>query len=183
MPILPTEPDLHAQHAWPRDLTGGGRWWCLHTKPRQEKAVARELRDRDACFYLPTLLRDSVTPRGRRLRSSLPLFPGYVFLHGLEEQRRLALQGNRIVNILDVADQPAFDQDLRRIHRLLDSGLLVVPETGVPPGAGVRITSGPLAGLEGTVVKQGRNHRFVVLVRFLGRGANVDLLDWQIEPI
>ena len=47
----------------------------------------------------------------------------------------------------------------------------------------IRIVVGPLKGITGTVVRRGGRDRFVALVRFLGRGATVDLQDWQVEPV
>ncbi len=46
-----------------------------------------------------------------------------------------------------------------------------------------RITTGPLTGIEGTVIRRGKHDQFVAVVRFLGRGATVDLQDWQVEQI
>ena len=49
MPILPSEPDCHPANLWENGeslhLKPDGLWWCLHTKPRQEKATARDLRE------------------------------------------------------------------------------------------------------------------------------------------
>jgi transcriptional antiterminator RfaH len=64
---------------------------------------------------------------------------------------------------------------------MLSSGLPVQPEPTVPVGARVKIASGPLAGLEGTVIRRGKRDQFVAVVHFLGRGATVDLEDWQVE--
>ena len=51
MPILPAEPDLYPSDLWQgadlmEEASRGRLWWCLHTKPRQEKATARDLRSR-----------------------------------------------------------------------------------------------------------------------------------------
>ncbi|MFO0891019.1 MAG: transcription termination/antitermination NusG family protein [Isosphaeraceae bacterium] len=188
MPILPAEPDFHPPGLWeeapsvlpsPDDAV----WRCLHAKARQEKAVARELRKQGLTYYLPQVLKEDRTPQGRKIRSILPLFPGYLFLKGDHEARLAALRGDRLVSVLEVSDQAALERDLRQIHRMLSSGLAVQPEPAVPVGARVRIRSGPLAGVEGTVIRRGKRDQFVAVVRFLGRGAVVDLEDWQVEQI
>jgi transcriptional antiterminator RfaH len=74
-------------------------------------------------------------------------------------------------------------RDLRQIHQMLSSGLAVVPEPTHPVGSRIRILNGPLAGLSGTVVRRGKRDQFVAIVQFLGRGAAVDLQDWQVEQI
>jgi transcription antitermination factor NusG len=188
MPILPAEPNLYPHDLWNvrdhDDSEGPGRlWWCLHTRPRQEKATARELRAQGIAYYLPQVVHEDRTPRGRRTRSVLPLFTSYVFLLGNERERLLALKGNRLVRVIDVADQTGLARDLRQIHQMLSSGLTVVSEPSPPVGARIRILTGPLTGLEGRVIRRGKRDQFVALVHFLGSGAAVDLEDWQVEQL
>lgn len=66
---------------------------------------------------------------------------------------------------------------------MLTSGLPVLPEPALPVGSRVRITSGPLTGIEGVILRHGKRDQFVAVVHFLGRGATVDLEDWQVEPV
>ena len=186
MPILPAEPDLYPADLWSEVESGtraGETWWCLHTKPRQEKAAARHLRTRAITYYLPQVVHEDRTPQGRKTRSVIPLFTSYLFLRGNDHDRVEALKGNRLVNVLEVADQDRLTHDLRQIHQMLSSGLAVVPEPVMPVGARVRIKSGPLTGIEGTVIRRGKRDQFVAVVRFLGRGATVDLEDWQVERV
>jgi transcriptional antiterminator RfaH len=187
MPILPAEPDCNPPNLWDGPATtpaeDGASWWCLHTKPRQEKATARDLRKAGITYYLPQVLRESRTPQGRRIQSVVPLFAGYMFLRGNREDRLEALRAHRLVNVLEVVDQEAIARDLFQIHTMLSSGMTVSEEAVVPVGANVRIVTGPLAGMIGKVVRRGKRDQFVAVVRFLGRGATVDLRDWQVELV
>src|SRR4051794_25362007 len=179
MPILSAEPDFFPPNLWQAGGTGAPteRWWCLHTKPRQEKAVARALRSLDISYYLPQAVKVDRTPQGRKIRSIIPLFTGYLFLLGDDFARVAALRSNRLANVLEIADQETLIHDLRQIHQMLSSGLTVVPEPIVPVGARVRIKTGPLMGIEGIVIRRGKHDQFVAMVQFLGRGATVDLKD------
>lgn len=201
MPILPSEPDLFPADFWSRGPLAAPegsrheerdeaqepddtpRWWCLHTKPRQEKTTARYLRAHGLAHYLPQVAQESRTPRGRKIRSIVPLFPSYVFLHGDRQARLASFQGNTLVKVLDVADQARLDRDLRQIHRLVTSGMLVVPEPHHPVGTRVRIVDGPFAGLIGVVERRAKGDRFVAMVDFLRQGAAIELRDWQVEPL
>ena len=186
MPILPAEPDLYPEDLWDevaRPSESDRRWFCLHTRPRQEKATARELRDARVPFYLPQMVREDRTPAGRKISSVLPLFGGYLFLLGDELQRLQALKGNRIVKILEVADQEGLTRELRQIHQMLRSGLVIQPEPSAPVGGRVRIATGPLTGLVGTVIRRGKRDHFVAVVNMLGLGATVALEDWQVEVL
>jgi transcriptional antiterminator RfaH len=113
----------------------------------------------------------------------LPLFPGYLFLHGDDSRRGEALPGDHLANLLEVADQAALERDLRQIHRVLSSGLPIAPEPTPASGATIRILAGPLRGLIGTAIRRGGRDRFVAPVRFLGRGVTVDLQDWRVEAV
>ncbi len=189
MPILPSEPDMYPDDLWDDAAAPASgpepsrRWYCLHVKPRQEKAAARDLRARRVAFYLPQVVKEDRTPAGRKIRSILPLFGGYLFLLGDEAGRAEALRGNRLVSILEVADQDGLARDLRQVHRMLGSGLAIQPEPSAPVGATIRIVTGPLAGLVGTVVRRGKRDHFFARVRLLGMGATVALEDWQVEVV
>jgi len=186
MPILPVEPEMYPDTLWDGERVGNEddrRWWCLHTKPRQEKMLARVLRARGVAHYLPKVTQTTRTPGGRKIQSTVPLFPGYLFLHGDDHDRGEAIQGNHLANLLPVWDQDAFERDLRRIHLVLSSGVPITPEPCVVVGDMVRILTGPLRGLIGTVVRRNGRDRLVAVVRFLGSGAAVDLQDWQVERL
>jgi transcription antitermination factor NusG len=185
MPILPAEPDMYPENLWDEasspPLDSDRRWFCLHTKPRQEKATARELRIAGVPFYLPMMVHEDRTPAGRKTRSVLPLFCSYLFMYGDGTERVRALKGNRLVHVLEVADQTELVQDLRQIHQMLNSGLAIEPEQSAPVGSRVRIKSGPLSGLVGSVIRRGKKDRFLAVVNILGAGATVALEDWQVE--
>jgi transcription antitermination factor NusG len=177
MPLLPPDPDR-----FPADLffgrggeSGADRVWrALHTKPRQEKSLARQLYAASIPYYLP-LIRKRCLVHGRVAHSYVPLFPGYVFLLSNREERVLALATNRVVRALDVGDQQGLGNDLAQVSRLIASGAPVLPEDRLTPGARVRVLSGPLAGLEGKVIRAASGDRLVIQVDFIQRGASVVL--------
>jgi transcriptional antiterminator RfaH len=113
----------------------------------------------------------------------VPLFPGYIFLHGDEEARLEALRSERLVKVLEVPSQEELIEDLRQIQRVVESGLPVLTEPTNSVGRRVRILNGPLQGLVGLVVRRGERDRFTAQVHFLGQGASVELEDWQVETL
>lgn len=187
MPPLSAEPNLFPDDLWSPEHPVLGdpdrSWYCLHTKPRREKVLARLLRSKGISHYLPLVKKVEHTPSGRRTESILPLFSSYLFLHGTREQRLEALKGNNLVSVLEIADQAKLVKDLRQIHVMLTSGLEVLPEPSYPEGTRVRLLTGPLMGLIGVVHKRGRDHQFLAAVDFLGQGARVTLQDWEVEPV
>src|SRR5271155_4200100 len=177
MPILPAAPDCSPPNLWddPASIEAKEEavWWCLHTKPRQEKAIARDLRVLGIVYYLPQMLKESRTPQGRKIQSVVPLFASYMFLNGNVNDRVTALRADRLVSVIEVVDQESLERDLRQIHMMLSSGLPVSTEEAVPVGATVRILTGPLTGMIGKVIRRAKRDQFVAVVRFLGRGAMV----------
>src|SRR5262249_23578408 len=121
MPLLPPEPFLFPENLLDPayDLTDpAGRWWVLHTRPRAEKALARKFSHRQMAFFLP-LHQKVWRSRGRMFSSHLPLFPGYVFLHGDEGARLAALETNAVARVLVVEDQRQLHRDLAAVYRLI----------------------------------------------------------------
>jgi transcriptional antiterminator RfaH len=183
MPLLSAEPVVYPESLLdesvaPADLQ---RWWALHTRPRAEKALARDLYQRQQAFFLP-LAKKQWRSGGRLLTSHVPLFPGYLFLRGDETSRLLALQTNHVARALPVPDGDQLRADLARVHDLIRKGLPLAPEERLQPGCPVTITSGPLAGLEGKILRRDKRLRFVVEVHFIQRGASVEVEGWMLEP-
>jgi transcriptional antiterminator RfaH len=186
MPILPAEPDRYPPQLLDLSLSDVPHpdrvWWVLHTRPRQEKSLARRLYSDGIAHYLPAIPRRCQV-RGRVLTAHVPLFTSYVFLFANREERLAALTTDRIVQVLDVHDQEQLWHDLRQIERLLACGAAVHAESGLAPGTPVEITTGPLAGLKGTVVRTASGRRFVVRVDFIQQGASVLLDDCALLPL
>jgi len=157
-------------------------WWVIHTKPRQEKSLARALYGGKVPFYLPLISRTRRV-RGSRITSYLPLFPGYVFLLGDREERLKALAMSPVVRSLEVVGQDRLWHDLIQIHSLIESGAPITPEDQLAPGALVEICSGPLAGLKGTILDTASGRRFIVQVDFIQRGASVLLDEFSLAKV
>jgi transcriptional antiterminator RfaH len=184
MPLLPKEPCVFPDHVLEPRATPPGdcHWWVLHTRPRAEKALARKVLRLELGFFLP-LYERRWRSRGRLLCSQVPLFPGYLFLHGDGEARRLALETNLVANCLPVADQEQLRHDLHGVYQLMTSGAPLCPEARLQPGTRVEIIGGPLTGVEGTVLRAGTRLRFFVEVKFLQRGVSAEVEGWMIRPL
>jgi transcriptional antiterminator RfaH len=183
MPILAAETSI-----FPDDLLSGSshcqaaRWWAVYTKPRQEKSLARQLLKAQIPFFLPLVPRARLY-RGSRRESYVPLFTGYLFLCGTDEQRLASLTTNRVMQTIAVQDSAELVDDLTQIQRLIASRAPLTLEGRLLPGQRVRIRSGALAGLEGTILTRRRESRLLVAVRFLQQGVSVDLDDFMLERI
>jgi transcriptional antiterminator RfaH len=183
MPILPREDDMFPETLLEAEPTPEQKWWALYTLARREKDLMRRLRGMSICFYAPLAARRSRSPAGRIRVSHVPLFPGYVFLCGGEDDRHAAFSTGCVSRSLPVADRHGLVQDLRQIWRLIESNAPLTPEARLQPGMPVRVRNGPLAGMEGVVIKRRGTDRLLVAVRFLQQGASVSLEDYQVESL
>jgi transcriptional antiterminator RfaH len=182
MPILPREPDL-----FPEDLLLAAdrmeSWWVVYTLARREKELMRRLRSLSIAHYGPLVKRQRRSPAGRLRESYVPLLGGYVFVAGTAEQRVQALQTNCISRCLPVPDPEQLVFDLRQIQRLIESDAPLTPEARLSPGMKVRVASGPLMGVEGTVVERRGQKQLLVSIQFIQQGASVQIDDYQLERI
>ena len=186
MPILAKEPDLYPSDLLDRYLAGefeDHQWWALYTLSRREKELMRRLRAMDIAFYAPLIPRRRRSPAGRIRTSHVPLFANYVFLCGSDFQRYEALTTNCIARSILVSDDRRLAEDLKRIHDLIQTGHPLTPESRLQAGQRVRIRTGPLRGIEGTVIRRENVTRLLVAVRFMRQGASAILDDCELEPI
>lgn len=149
-------------------------WQVLHTRARQEKAVARALLAAGVDHYLPLIRRTSY--RGRR-KSVVeePLFACYLFLYGPQESAYFAVSTRRVANVIKVADQRRFVDELEQIHRSLDNGADLSPYRYLKVGRRVRVTAGPFRGIEGLIEDRARADRLVLQIAALGRATSLEI--------
>jgi transcriptional antiterminator RfaH len=197
MPILPHESDIFPAALLDQpaalgdvaavrdglDLATPGPWWAMYTMSRREKELMRRLRAAEVAHYAPLVAKRTRSPAGRTRESFVPLFAGYVFVCGSEEARQTALKSNCVSRCLEVPDPARLVRDLRQIRQLIQLNAPLTIEARLEPGRRVRVRSGSMAGLEGTVVQRRGKDWLVVAVEFLGQGASVLLEDFQVEPI
>ncbi|MFM8826452.1 MAG: transcription termination/antitermination protein NusG [Actinomycetota bacterium] len=159
------------------------RWVAFYTLSRREKDLMRKLEAGGLPFYAPLVNRRLRSPGGRTRSSFVPLFPGYVFSLVDDEQRRTALATNTIARWIPIVEEEMLLGDLRSIKRLIDTQQPLTPESRLEAGQHVRVRSGPLAGLEGTVIRRRGEELLQVAVRFLNQGASIELEDVDLEPL
>lgn len=190
MPILPRQRDIFPEGllddppaAGAGDAGAAASWIAFYTLSRREKDLMRKLEAAGIPFYAPLVKRRMRSAGGRTRLSHVPLFPGYVFSLVDDAGRRAALATNTIARWLPIPDHGGIVTDLRSIKRLIDADRPLTPEALLEPGQPVRVRSGPLAGLEGVVVKRKGEQRLVVAVRFLNQGASIELEDVDVERV
>ncbi len=195
MPILAQEPVLYPPSLLTEfaevssdpsmndfDETEKQVWWAVFTRARQEKALARQLYAYNIPFYLPLVPHQHLY-RGRKVKSYLPLFSGYLFMFSNNDQRIAALATNRISRMLPVGDEDRLRRDLLQIHQLIEAKAAMTVEQRIQPGRQVRIKCGAMKGVEGLVIERRGGNRLLVVVDYIQQGVSVAIEDFMVEPI
>lgn len=160
------------------------RWYVLHTRSRFEKRVAAELADRSAESYLP-VWRERRRWTDRERLVDWPLFPGYVFVRFADspEARLRVLRLPGVVRLLGRGQEldAVPDGELDAVRRLLGSGAPCVAHPFLKSGAWVRVKRGPLANLEGRLVRFKNQARLVLSVELLARSVAAEIDVGEVE--
>lgn len=157
-------------------------WFVAHARPRCEKKVVQYCGDLGVATTLPCY--QSVRKyRGKTVSFEKPLFPGYVFLQALPEQRGKIYQSDYVANLLTVHDQVLFEQQLSDVLRALETGLEIVLAPEIGKGSRVKIKNGPLAGVEGWVEERYGFDTVLLRLEFIGQAAAVKLSAADLEEI
>lgn len=159
-------------------------WYALRVRARAEKTVAQALRLKGYSVYLPAYTKQRRS-FDRRVTVEVTLFPGYVFCRFDANERGRILDTGGVVEVVRFGGRFAVvpDSDLQAIETVLRSGMEAVAWPYLPQGSRVRVTDGPLDGLQGVLVQHRAGDRVVISVDVLQRSVAVEVdCDW-LAPI
>jgi transcription antitermination factor NusG len=156
-------------------------WFVAHTRPRREKRL-RQFCERGGVGVTLPCYRSVRQYRGKRVIFQKPLFPGYVFLQLLPEQRQFIFQCDHVANLLVVPDQAVFVRQLGEILEALASDLEIRLAPAIGPGTRVKVKSGPLRGMEGWVEERYGMSTVLLRLDFIGQAAAIRLAAEDLEP-
>jgi len=160
----------------PAESSNGAAWYALRTRSRHEKVVQDQLTTRGIEPFLPLVNRWRRW-QDRRTQVAFPLFPGYCFAHFPLRDRLAVLTAHGVVQILGNHDGPipVPEAEIEGVRRLVTSTLPVDPHPYLREGAWVEVIWGPLAGLQGILIRKGSRARLVISVRLIEQAVSVEL--------
>ena len=147
------------------------RWYAIRTTARWELLASNELSRRGIETWLP-LCRVKRRWSDRIKVMDQPLFPGYLFGHFPLADRIRVLEVPGVRQIVGIGSTPApiAVSELDNLKTLVAAQPTLVPWPYLRAGQRVRIDRGPLAGVEGFVVRAEQGAlRIVVSVDLLQR--------------
>jgi transcription antitermination factor NusG len=159
-------------------------WHVLYTCARHEKCVAQQIEQRSISCFLP-LYRSVRRWRDRRKELELALFPGYVFVRLAPEDRLRVLQLPSAVRLVSFNGVPAVlpEAEIEHLRQRLSRGACVEPHPYLRAGRRVRVSGGPMQGLEGIIVRRKDHCRVVFSLDLIMRSVAVEVDEADVEPI
>jgi transcription termination/antitermination protein NusG len=156
-------------------------WFVVQVVPRLEKRVAFMLECKGYEQYLPLMTEEA---RDRALERK-PLFPGYVFCRFRPDSRGLVVKTPGVIRLLGHrrGPVPLEADEMRNIHKIVDSGIPVQSCELITLGSKVVIESGPLRGIHGILIQIKGARRIAVSVEMLCRSITVALNAWEVRPL
>lgn len=158
------------------------RWFVCHTKPRCEKKFADLLVREGFDHYLALI--ESVRRYGTQKKVfTKPLFAGYVFAQITPEKKTRIYQQDLLVRSLMVENEAVFLGQLAAVKAVCASGYEAALHPLIRKGTRVRVSGGPLHGLEGFVDDPANPKGIVVSVDVLQQGLLVRLPLEALQPL
>jgi transcription termination/antitermination protein NusG len=165
------------------ELLSVPRWYAAYTFPRHEKVVSEQLKQKSIETYLPLFERQSRW-KDRIARVQLPLFPSYVFLKIPLKDRLRVFQISGILRLVGFQGHPTplEEGEIEALRNYL-SYRRAEPHPYVAIGKRVRVSAGPLAGVEGVVVRRKGKMRIIVSIDSIQRSVALDLEAADVRSI
>src|SRR5579864_2811254 len=151
------------------------QWYVAYTCANHEKRVSEQLGVRRVEHFLP--LYSSVRRwKDRRVTLDLPLFPGYVFVRMALRERLQVQTVPGVARLVGFDGTPAVlpDQEIDGLRASLANGVRAQPHPFLRVGQRVRVKNGPLAGMEGVLLRRKGGVRLVISIELIQRSVAVD---------
>jgi transcription termination/antitermination protein NusG len=159
-------------------------WYAVYTQANHEKRAAAEISRRGVESFLP-LYRAVRCWSDRRVELEVPLFKSYVFVNFVLSDRLKVLQIPGVVRLVGFGGLPAPlpDDQMEALRAGLNGALCAQPHPYLTVGRRVKLKRGPLAGIEGVLLRRKGKFRVVISLNLIQRAlsVDVDLTDLEVE--
>ena len=160
------------------------RWFAVFTVPQNEKSVVRHLGVREIESFLPAYETVRVWKNRQRVKTTLPLFPTYLFVHINVRERVRVLESPGVLQIVGNGREsiPVADADIETLRASV-TARLAEPYSDLVIGEKVRVKSGILQGVQGTLVRRSGGDRFVLSFESINQHAAIQVSAEDLEPV
>jgi len=150
-------------------------WYIIYTRPRYEKKIYFELIKKDIETFLP-LQKVIRQWNDRKKKVEVPLFPSYLFVRIPISYKSEISKVHGVVRFLHTGQilSTISETEIMTIRIALKGNPKISTESYFK-GSKVRISSGPLSGLQGTLVDQKGNSCLLIRINSMDKNLLVDI--------
>lgn len=146
-------------------------WYAVYTSSRAEKKVKERLEQAGVDCYLPLRTEFRIWS-SRRKKVSVPLIPGYIFVHVRAEQFIEVLNIAGVVSFLKEKGKvvPIPDRQIKQL-RFVECNAEEPVEMyfkEIPVGSLIKVVRGKFAGFEGELIEVSGKYKIVIRLEHLG---------------
>lgn len=159
-------------------------WYAVYTSARCEKRVAQQFTEKSIEHFLPLYGTVHRWKNGRH-RVELPLFSGYVFVRIPLTGRLPVVQTPGVVRLVGFGGLPLRldDSEIEGMRSALSAGMIAEPYPYLTAGMKVEISSGPLQGRQGILLRRRKSCRVVLSLDAILRSIAVEVDEASVVPV
>lgn len=164
---------------------GSESWFAVQVVPHHELKVAAMLQYKGYQQFVPTYLsRRRWSDRVKEIQR--PLFSGYVFCRVCDSSFGLVGTTPGVVRIIGSNGRPlpVSDEEMDAVQKIAQAQVAACPCALHPKiGQRVQVTTGPLAGIKGTLVRIKNHNQLVISVDVVMKAILIDADAFEVHPV
>lgn len=160
-------------------------WYAFVTRSRYEKVCEKLLKAKGFEVFLP-LQKVSRKWSDRIKEIEKPLISGYIFVRIDNKFKFDVLNTEGVARIISFNNIDAIipEKDITNIKNLLSfSNNIETIDLGLEIGKEIKITSGPLKGLKGKLLKIKNKGKIIIEIESIGKGIIVEISDYKFSEV
>jgi transcription antitermination factor NusG len=161
-------------------------WYAIHTRPRHEKWIAGQLQEKRVCTFLP-LLQQIHQWSDRRSKVEVPMFSCYAFVRIIQtaEERLKVLRTPGVLGFVGSEREgtPIPGEQIENLRRAIKENIPCAVHPFIRIGQRVRVRGGSLDGIEGILLRQGKDQSVVVSVELLRQSVAIRVEGYDVETV
>jgi transcription antitermination factor NusG len=159
-------------------------WYVAYTKHQHEK-TARDFLSRKGFEVLLPIYSAAHRWKDRTKTVLLPVFPCYLFVRSSLDKKLDILRAPGVFWLVESGGRACEvpESDIAGIRKIVQSSARAEPHPLLKSGEYVRVSRGPLMGLQGILTRMKNNFRVVLSVDLLQKGIAVEVDISTVEPL
>ena len=160
------------------------RWYVIQTRSWYERRVRDQLTAKGIVTFLPLWQKRSCWTDRVKL-TELPLFRGYLFGCFTFQQNIEVLAAVGVTRVVSFRGkpEPIPEEQIEAVRTLVTHQLCYDSHPYLVEGMRVRVTHGPLAGIEGILVLKKSAARLFITIELIQRAVAVDIASMAVTAL